>query len=87
MLDHPCDSMYLDLHPMQVCDIGGTLSTKVEVAHKKKDYEVKDPDRAFGRESRSLKAAHALLMAGFNNLAHLEGGLQQWRHQGFPMAE
>lgn len=72
---------------VQVDDIGGTLSTKVEVAHKVKTYEVKDPDRAFGRESRSLKAAHALLMAGCNNLAHLEGGIQQWRHQGYPMAE
>lgn len=70
-----------------MCDIGGTLSTKVEVAHKKKDYEVRDPERAFGRESRSLKAAHALLMEGCTNLAHLEGGLQQWRHQGFPVVK
>ena len=47
----------------------------MEVAHKKKDYEVKDPERAFGRESRSLKAAHALVAAGFKNIAHLEGGV------------
>jgi hypothetical protein len=45
---------------VQACDIGGTLSTKVEVAHKVKTYEVRDPERAFGRESRSLKAAYEL---------------------------
>lgn len=70
--------------PLQVCDIGGSLKTTHEVAHKKKDYEVRDPERAFGRESRSYKAAHALIEAGFTNLLHLDGGLQQWRHQGYP---
>ena len=53
--------------------------------HKKKSYEVKDPDRSFGREARSLKAAHALLMEECPNLAHLEGGIQQWRYQGLPV--
>ena len=72
---------------VQVCDRGGTLSTKVRTPHKKKSYEVKDPDRAFGRESRSLKAAHALLVEGCKNLAHLEGGVGQWRYDGFPMAD
>jgi rhodanese-related sulfurtransferase len=67
------------------CDIGGTLKTTTEVAHKKKDYEVKDPERAFGRESRSLKAVHELMTAGMSNILHLEGGIQQWRYQGFPM--
>lgn len=70
---------------VMVCDIGGTLSTKVEVAHKVKTYEVKDPERAFGRESRSLKATHALIQAGFKNIKHLKGGLQQWRYQGYPV--
>lgn len=74
----------LSSHHMQVCDIGGSLKTTHEVAHKKKDYEVRDPERAFGRESRSYKAAHALIEAGFTNLLHLDGGLQQWRHQGYP---
>ena len=37
------------------CDIGGTLDTLIRVGEKK---PVADKDRAFGRESRSMKAAY-----------------------------
>ena len=26
-----------------------------------------------------------LLQAGFTNVLHLEGGINQWRHDGFPV--
>ena len=45
-----------------------------------------DPERAFGRESRSLKAAYELLEAGFKDLAHLEGGTSTWRYEGLPLS-
>jgi rhodanese-related sulfurtransferase len=46
-------------------------------------------ERQFGRESRSLKAAAELLAAGWSvgNVRHLDGGLQQWRFQGFPVTQ
>lgn len=46
-----------------------------------------DPERAFGRESRSLKAAYEMLEAGWSagNIRHVDGGYQQWRFQGFPI--
>jgi hypothetical protein len=42
-----------------------------------------DPERAFGRESRSLKAIYELVEDGWNinNIRHVEGGFQQWRYQ------
>jgi hypothetical protein len=42
-----------------------------------------DPERAFGRESRSLKAIYELVDDGWNinNIRHVEGGFQQWRYQ------
>jgi hypothetical protein len=45
-----------------------------------------DPERAFGRESRSLKAIYELYEAGWSlgNIRHVEGGFQQWRNQGLP---
>ena len=60
----------------QACDIGGTLSSKREVAHKVKAYEVKDAERMFGRESRSLKAAHALLKVRISERQQI----YQWIH-------
>lgn len=42
-----------------ICNIGGTLDTNVKYRREKKIFA--DPDRAFGRESRSLKAAYELL--------------------------
>lgn len=46
-----------------------------------------DPERAFGRESRSLKAIYELYEAGWslNNIRHVEGGFQQWKYQGLPV--
>jgi hypothetical protein len=47
-----------------------------------------DPERAFGRESRSLKAIYELYDAGWslNNIRHVEGGFQQWKYVGLPLA-
>lgn len=65
------------------CDLGGTLSTEVFGPDKRKVCR-NDPDRAFGRESRSLKAAYELMEAGFK-VVHLQGGVPQWRYDGLPM--
>lgn len=49
-----------------------------------------DPERAFGRESRSLKAIYELYEeAGWDlkNIKHVEGGFQQWKFQNLPLAE
>lgn len=49
-----------------------------------------DPERAFGRESRSLKAIYELYEeAGWDlkNIRHVEGGFQQWKFQDFPLEE
>ncbi|KAK9803685.1 hypothetical protein WJX72_012000 [[Myrmecia] bisecta] len=68
------------------CGLGGTLHVGVKPwAPGRRAYN--DPDRAFGRESRSLKACHELILAGFTDVIHLEGGLGQWRHEGFPTEE
>lgn len=53
------------------CATGGTLDTIVRVATTGKS--AKDPDRAFGRETRSLKACYELMNAG--------GGLREERRQ------
>ena len=75
------------------CGTGGTLSDVVvpteaqmsRTVNPKKP--VKDADRAFGIESRSFKAAYELLTNGYNNrnVLHLEGGLNQYGHEGFPL--
>ena len=44
-----------------------------------------DKDKEYGRESRSLKGAYELLQAGFQGVAHLEGGVFRWRHEKLPM--
>ena len=59
------------------CAVGGTLDTVVRVASTGK--QAKDPDRSFGRETRSLKAVYELMGAGYSNVLHLKGGLSQWR--------
>lgn len=69
-----------------MCSIGGTLDTVVRVASTGKKTET-DKDRAFGRESRSLKACYELMRAGFTDVVHLEGGLGDWRYNGYPMAD
>lgn len=70
-----------------VCSIGGTLDTKLRLRPDKYKDGINDQDRAFGRESRALKACHELLKAGWNgkNMVFMEGGFQQWKHQGFPI--
>ena len=69
-----------------MCTIGGTLDTVVRVASTGKKTET-DKDRAFGRESRSLKACYELMKAGFGDVVHLKGGLGDWRYEGYPMAD
>ncbi|KAG2434001.1 hypothetical protein HYH02_012462 [Chlamydomonas schloesseri] len=68
-----------------MCAIGGTLDTLVDL-RKGVKAPIRDPERAFGRDSRSLKAAYELINAGWDtkNLFWVEGGLQQWRHRGLP---
>ncbi|KAF8061385.1 Acad10 [Scenedesmus sp. PABB004] len=70
-----------------MCAVGGTLDTNVSYRRDKKLFA--DPERAFGRESRSLKAIYELFEDGWSlgNIRHVEGGFQQWRYQGLPLAE
>uniref|UniRef100_A0A7I4DUX8 Rhodanese domain-containing protein n=1 Tax=Physcomitrium patens TaxID=3218 RepID=A0A7I4DUX8_PHYPA len=66
------------------CSIGGTLQTFVErKGPKAKKYN--DPERLFGRQSRSLKAIYELQEAGFTNVVHMKEGLNQWRHLDLPL--
>ena len=64
------------------CATGGTLDTVVTVASTGKTNRT-DPDRAFGRESRSLKACYEVLRAGYGDVLHLKGGLGDWRYKGY----
>ncbi|EFN54379.1 hypothetical protein CHLNCDRAFT_135678 [Chlorella variabilis] len=64
------------------CAVGGTLDTVVRVASTGK--QASDPDRSFGRETRSLKACYELMTAGYTNVVHLQGGLSTWRYRGYP---
>jgi rhodanese-related sulfurtransferase len=69
-----------------MCAVGGTLDTVVRVASTGK-VTATDRDRSFGRETRSLKACYELLKAGFTDVVHLQGGLQEWRYKGYPLAD
>lgn len=66
------------------CSIGGTLQTYVE-RKGPKAKKFADPERMFGRQSRSLKAAYELQEAGFTNVFHLKDGVNEWIHQGLPI--
>ena len=66
------------------CTAGGTLKTEVERRDGKRDAYV-DSQRAFGRDSLSLRAAKDLLDAGITNVAHLEGGIAAWKAAGLPV--
>ncbi|KAK9805424.1 hypothetical protein WJX73_004246 [Symbiochloris irregularis] len=66
------------------CGLGGTLYVGVKPYKPGGKQFKNDPERQFGRESRSLKVCYELQEAGFKNVLHLEGGLSQWRHDGFP---
>lgn len=65
------------------CDIGGTLETLVRRPGRERVYA--DKDRAFGRESRSLKACYELLQEGFQDVLHLKDGYNMWLHLGYPV--
>ena len=66
-----------------MCSVGGTLDTVVRVASTGKSTAT-DKDRAFGRETRSLKACYELMQGGFTDVVHLKGGLSEWRFRGYP---
>ncbi|QDZ19457.1 rhodanese-like domain-containing protein [Chloropicon primus] len=66
------------------CSIGGSMETEV-VSKRGKVFS--DPEKAFGRESRSLKACYELIQAGFPKVAHLRGGIAMWRHKDMPMTK
>jgi rhodanese-related sulfurtransferase len=68
------------------CSLGGTLTVGMPPwsPDRKKSFK-DDPERAFGRESRSLKACYELLEAGWKDVVHMEGGLPQWRFEGKPV--
>jgi rhodanese-related sulfurtransferase len=69
-----------------MCSVGGSMNTVVKFRR----GEFADPERSFGRESRSLKAAYELLQDpslgwSADNVVHVEGGLAQWRFEGLPI--
>ncbi|KAL2623303.1 hypothetical protein R1flu_003508 [Riccia fluitans] len=69
-----------------MCDVGGTLKTIVErPGIKPKSYA--DPERRFGRASRSLRAVYELQEEGFSDVFHLTGGLNTWAYQDLPTDE
>ena len=67
-----------------MCSIGGTLDTFIRRPGRK---PYPDPDRSFGRESRSLKACFEMMQNGYTDVRHLSGGLQMWRKEGFPVED
>lgn len=72
---------------------GGSLSTVMKTEKwsgegaKTVKGEYEDPDRAFGIESRSLKACYELLEAGYTKIYFLKGGINQYNYDKLPMAE
>jgi rhodanese-related sulfurtransferase len=87
-VDNFCQTVKKNSKILMMCAIGGTLDTNVSYRRDKKLFA--DPERAFGRESRSLKAIYELYEeAGWdlNNIRHVEGGFQQWKFQGLPLEE
>lgn len=65
-----------------MCAVGGTLDTVTRVASTGKTCST-DKDRAFGRETRSLKACYELLRAGYSNVVHCGGGLSEWNYRKY----
>jgi len=77
-----------------ICATGGYMYTVVKTTSgnagkyggriKEKTYA--DPERAFGKESRSLKAAYELITyGGYKKVAHVDGGLNAWRSNDYPL--
>ena len=56
------------------CTTGGTIKSIFGRKKEREDSYV-DSQRAFGRDSLSLRAANDLIEAGLTNVKHLEGGL------------
>ncbi|DBA86175.1 hypothetical protein WJX77_006978 [Trebouxia sp. C0004] len=67
-----------------MCSLGGTLLVGTKPREMSGKVFKSDPDRAFGRESRSLKACYELYEAGFKNIVHVDGGFPQWRYDQLP---
>lgn len=72
-----------------MCGPGGTMeriarTTKLAAgSNEAYTKEFADPDRAFGRESRSLKACYELLTEdkGWTDVRHVKEGLSAWRFE------
>lgn len=58
---------------MIVCQQGGTLTENAA--------------SPFGRQSRGLIAAYAMLQLGYKNLSVLDGGINQWAREGRDLFE
>lgn len=69
------------------CSRGGSLETETVRVTSIRTKRYNDPEKAFGLESRSLKACYHLLEAGFTNVMHLKGGISQWRYDGLPVSD
>lgn len=68
-----------------MCAVGGTLDTITRNTVTGKTCAT-DKERAFGRETRSLKACYQLMVNGYGDVVHLDGGLGVWRHEDYPLA-
>ena len=66
------------------CTTGGTIKSIFGRKKEREDSYV-DSQRAFGRDSLSLRAANDLIEAGLTNVKHLEGGLAAWTAEELPV--
>eukprot|EP00238_Polyblepharides_amylifera_P008962 CAMPEP_0196583154 /NCGR_PEP_ID=MMETSP1081-20130531/42282_1 /TAXON_ID=36882 /ORGANISM="Pyramimonas amylifera, Strain CCMP720" /LENGTH=238 /DNA_ID=CAMNT_0041903951 /DNA_START=233 /DNA_END=949 /DNA_ORIENTATION=+ len=57
-------------HVVVMCSRGGSLASQ---------------SSTYGYESRSLKAAFLLMQAGYSNVLHLKGGIEQWERDDLPL--
>merc|ERR1712072_660866 len=64
------------------CATGGTIEREVERTSKSERDAYVDSQRAFGRDSLSLRACSALVDAGITNIVHMEGGMAAWKAAG-----
>lgn len=67
------------------CQRGGSMETTTVTQKVGYTKEFQDPDKAFGIESRSLKACYELFEAGFTDVYFLKGGITAWRVDNLPM--
>uniref|UniRef100_A0A7S4FUP2 Rhodanese domain-containing protein n=1 Tax=Eutreptiella gymnastica TaxID=73025 RepID=A0A7S4FUP2_9EUGL len=66
------------------CTLGGTLDNMLRAPGM--EARPATGARKWGQESRSLKACYELRQAGYKNVVHLDGGLNQWFYDGLPAA-